>query len=205
MSVIGAGIPIGVNDRHGRPIHIGDTLQFDPVEWGGPDKPFTIILADGAIQHPGSTADLTNWCEKVDCWDSFQDNDHIPFQFVVPDKDTLDEYRGVGFDAIEVCFNDCEGFHEFLSGVSETLNPGERYGMIIYPVVSGLPKPFMEIGPDSRLYENVCPDCGGTNGGGIVSEKTPLDETDPYSPCMNPCMHCDKGPMEVRFITRENT
>lgn len=77
-------------------------------------------------------------------------------------------------------------------------------------IVSRLPWSFTGRGPDGksqeftfpagRLYENVCPDCGNSNGGGIVNEATPLSEDDPYSPCQNPCRHCGKGPMKVRFV-----
>jgi hypothetical protein len=54
---------------------------------------------------------------------------------------------------------------------------------------------------DGQLYDNVCPDCGGTNGGGIVSQETPLSVGAPYSPCATPCMHCGKGPMKVRLVS----
>ena len=63
------GVPIGVNDRHGNPIHIGDKLRFDGQEWGGPME-FVVSLAWGKIQHPGATSDLSNWCEIIEPWDA---------------------------------------------------------------------------------------------------------------------------------------
>lgn len=62
--VLGLGVPIGVNDCHGRPIRIGDVLRFDSAEWGGPME-FTVRLVNGRIEHPGATEDLTNWCEII--------------------------------------------------------------------------------------------------------------------------------------------
>ena len=61
------GVPIGVNDRHGNPIHIGDTLKFCGEEWDGPMK-FVVSLAWGQIDHPGATSDLSNWCEIIESW-----------------------------------------------------------------------------------------------------------------------------------------
>lgn len=60
------GIPIGVNDRDGHPIHIGDTLDFDADEWGEPMQ-FVVRLENGQIVHPGATGDLTEWCRVVEC------------------------------------------------------------------------------------------------------------------------------------------
>lgn len=65
----GRGVAIGVNDMHGRPIHIGDTLVFDEREWGAPLPPFVIEIKKGLIQHPGSTGDLSSWCEIIETWD----------------------------------------------------------------------------------------------------------------------------------------
>ena len=63
----GRGVPIGVNDRNGKPIHIGDTLRFEEQEWGETME-FVIELRDGQIQHPGATGDLSSWCEVVKPW-----------------------------------------------------------------------------------------------------------------------------------------
>ena len=63
------GVPIGVNDQHGNPIHIGDKLDFDHREWGGPQQ-FVVELKDGTIQHPGCTSDLSSWCEIIESWDA---------------------------------------------------------------------------------------------------------------------------------------
>lgn len=61
------GIPIGVNDLKGQPIHIGDKLCFDTQEWGG-ECEFVVELSKGKIIHPGATADLTDFCEIIEPW-----------------------------------------------------------------------------------------------------------------------------------------
>lgn len=61
------GMPIGINDRKGNPIHIGDALSFDADEWGEPME-FTVRLEHGQIQHPGATDDLSAFCEIVCPW-----------------------------------------------------------------------------------------------------------------------------------------
>ncbi len=63
------GVPIGVCDRNGNPLHIGDTLKFDPREWGDDCCVFEIKLENGEIVHPGTTSDLSNWCDLVRRWD----------------------------------------------------------------------------------------------------------------------------------------
>lgn len=60
----GIGVHIGVNDRRGRPIKIGDVLKFDPLEWGG-RMTFQVVLEDGEISHPGTTLDLSTWCTII--------------------------------------------------------------------------------------------------------------------------------------------
>lgn len=54
---------------------------------------------------------------------------------------------------------------------------------------------------EGRLYHNECPDCGETNGGGIVNEKHPEEwhRSDPYGPCKTPCIRCGKGPMVMVY------
>ena len=64
------GLPIGINDREGRPIHIGDVLHFDPREWGSDDCYFCVEFSDGQVRYPGGGAsDLTAWCVIVRKWD----------------------------------------------------------------------------------------------------------------------------------------
>jgi hypothetical protein len=63
---LGLGVYIGLNDQHGKPIHIGDTLMFDAHEWGEPMS-FVIELRAGMIVHPGATSDLTSWCTVTHC------------------------------------------------------------------------------------------------------------------------------------------
>ena len=75
-------------------------------------------------------------------------------------------------------------------------------------------KEFKGIGPNGkpaafrfakgRLYQNVCPDCGKANGGGIESKGIPAGRgDDPYSPTNAPCMWCGKGPMVIKFGNEE--
>lgn len=56
------------------------------------------------------------------------------FEFVVPSQETLDEF-GISFDALEVCYNECVGFQDFLSQWAGELRPGQRYRMRIDPVI----------------------------------------------------------------------
>ena len=64
------GVPIDVCDRTGRPIHIGDTLEFDKEEWGGENNVFTITLERGEIVMLGGGAnDLEAFCTIIKGWD----------------------------------------------------------------------------------------------------------------------------------------
>lgn len=58
-------IPIGVSDRNGVPIHVGDRLVFDATEWGSPHV-FKIELDRGQLLHDGAPGDLSEWCEVID-------------------------------------------------------------------------------------------------------------------------------------------
>ena len=62
------GVPIGVDDRTGRPIHIGDLLEFDEKEYGAECR-FTMRLRHGTLEHPGPTGDLSQWCTIIRGWD----------------------------------------------------------------------------------------------------------------------------------------
>ena len=64
----GLGVYIDRKDSEGNKIHIGDTLEFDEKEWGGPIT-FVIELSEGQISHPGSTDDLSIWCKVIKKWD----------------------------------------------------------------------------------------------------------------------------------------
>lgn len=66
---VGLGVPIGVNDARGRPIHIGDTLDFDEAVYGKPCR-FTITLEKGEIQTVGAICDLSEYCEIAVPWDA---------------------------------------------------------------------------------------------------------------------------------------
>jgi len=63
------GVPIGLNDRHGNPVHIGDTLRFDPYAWGNTtNNEFVVELVAGEIQINGAPSDIPNWCEIIKRW-----------------------------------------------------------------------------------------------------------------------------------------
>ena len=64
------GMSIGVNDRTGKPIHIGDLLHFDPAEWGSESMYFCVEFRQGEVRHPGSISDLSAWCMIVRKWDA---------------------------------------------------------------------------------------------------------------------------------------
>jgi hypothetical protein len=68
MGIAGIGTYIDALDCNGQKIHIGDTLAFDPREWGGTCE-FVIMIKKGQILHPGSTEDLTEWCKVVKKYD----------------------------------------------------------------------------------------------------------------------------------------
>lgn len=63
------GTPIGLNDKHGNPVHIGDTLRFDPYEWGNStNNEFVVTLVEGEIQMNGGPSDIPSWCEIIKRW-----------------------------------------------------------------------------------------------------------------------------------------
>ena len=66
--VIGAGTYIDKTDCEGNKIHVGDTLSFDPTEWGGPCE-FVVQIQEGEFLICGSTEDLSEWCTVIKKWD----------------------------------------------------------------------------------------------------------------------------------------
>ena len=68
-SLAGVGVPIGLTDRNGKPIHIGDTLEFDAEEWGSGNNVFTIVIANGEIEMLGGPSDMGSWCKIIRSWD----------------------------------------------------------------------------------------------------------------------------------------
>lgn len=68
MTGLGIGVAIGLVDRHGVPIHIGDTLRFDEREFGEPHT-FTITLERGEIEMSGAPDDMDQYCEVITRFD----------------------------------------------------------------------------------------------------------------------------------------
>jgi len=66
---VGYGTPIDLNDKHGNPVHVGDTLMFDEDEWGSKFKPYVVKIEKGEIQLYGSPSDVPQFCEIVKRWD----------------------------------------------------------------------------------------------------------------------------------------
>ena len=56
---------IGTYDRKGREICIGDTVRFDPTEWGSDDCEFVVQWEDGELILKGSFSELTDYCEVI--------------------------------------------------------------------------------------------------------------------------------------------
>jgi len=65
---IGRGTPIDLNDKYGRPVHVGDTLMFDESEWGGKFEPYVVTIQKGMIQLYGGPSDVPQFCEIVKRW-----------------------------------------------------------------------------------------------------------------------------------------
>lgn len=75
----GLGVTIGVNDRDGNPVHIGDTLEFDAKEWrrgmtfesGVINTPprSVVELVKGEIVCNGGVGSISDWCRIVKRWD----------------------------------------------------------------------------------------------------------------------------------------
>lgn len=59
------GQDTGLKDRNGRSVLVGDTIEFDEKEWGGPCR-FEVKFEDGAIRVPGTLDDARSWWTVVD-------------------------------------------------------------------------------------------------------------------------------------------
>ena len=60
------GMRIGVLDRDGTPVRIGDTLSFDGREWGSDkDHEFVVRFEGGGILVDGTVGDIPIWCRIV--------------------------------------------------------------------------------------------------------------------------------------------
>lgn len=62
------GIAIDLTDKHGDPVHVGDTLRFDEKEWGSPHT-FTVEIRRGEIVVSGAPSDIGAWCEILTKFD----------------------------------------------------------------------------------------------------------------------------------------
>lgn len=85
QGVQGAGTPIGLNDKLGNPVHLGDTLRFDPDVWyrssrwcadlrneprkAEPDPLVTVRIVKGEIEMLGTPGDVDQYCQIVRTWD----------------------------------------------------------------------------------------------------------------------------------------
>lgn len=70
----GIGLPLGVKDRNGNPVHIGDTLAFAGWEWdratpNAPDHIYTVEYRRGDILVCGTVSDIPTFCRVVKRWD----------------------------------------------------------------------------------------------------------------------------------------
>lgn len=64
------GLYTGLSDCHGNPVHLGDTLEFDPNEWGNSDRnKFVIGFSDGELDCLGTPGDISEWCTIIKKWD----------------------------------------------------------------------------------------------------------------------------------------
>src|SRR5688500_13556602 len=60
------GMFTGLYDRMGQPIHIGDTVRFDPKEWGNDEtNVFVVRFEKGELQVNGTPFDMHQWCEVI--------------------------------------------------------------------------------------------------------------------------------------------
>jgi len=72
----GIGLPLGVNDRDGNPVHVGDTLAFNGEAWwrghdgDRPDHIYTVTLDCGEICVDGTVGDIPHYCRVVKRWDA---------------------------------------------------------------------------------------------------------------------------------------
>ena len=54
------GFWTGLRDRNGRKVHIGDTLEFDPAEWGG-DNETVVKFENGELNVLGGVSAVAEW------------------------------------------------------------------------------------------------------------------------------------------------
>lgn len=58
----------GLYDRKGQKVHIGDTLEFDQAEWGGPNS-CVVEFKDGELDVPGCPSEVSEWCTVIQRYD----------------------------------------------------------------------------------------------------------------------------------------
>jgi len=61
------GQDTGLKDSLGNTIHVGDTLVFDPKEWGNDESNvFVVEWEDGQLTGNGALSDWSQWCTVID-------------------------------------------------------------------------------------------------------------------------------------------
>jgi len=63
------GLPLGLNDCEGNPVHFGDTLSFDEKEWGGPCE-FVVEFINGQTSVCGTVDNIPEFCTIVKKWNA---------------------------------------------------------------------------------------------------------------------------------------
>lgn len=71
------GMPVGIFASNGREYRVGDVLDFDEREWGGPCR-FTLGFEKGAVTGCGSPSDWREWCTLHRAWDAESSKTFIP-------------------------------------------------------------------------------------------------------------------------------
>ena len=78
----GIGLPLGVNDRDGNPVHVGDTLAFLGSVWNRgvedpPDHVFVVRFDRGQVHFDGTVSDIGDYCRIVKRWNEKAADDAV--------------------------------------------------------------------------------------------------------------------------------
>lgn len=63
------GLYTGINDKHDKPIQLGDTLSFDEKVWGRKYE-FVLAFEDGELNIGFGSDDLSKFCEIIKKFDA---------------------------------------------------------------------------------------------------------------------------------------